>query len=51
MQYFEIGERLQPNLANFNLDSLPKYGRDEFEKQVQTHESVHPLISNYGRAS
>ena len=23
MQYFEIGERLQPNLANFNLDFLP----------------------------
>ena len=24
-QYLEIGVRLQPNLANFNLDFLPKY--------------------------
>ena len=24
-QYLEIGGRLQPNFANFNLDFLPKY--------------------------
>ena len=44
-QYLEIGGRLQPNFANFNLDFLSKI--DEFEKQVQTLESVHPLISKY----
>ena len=43
-QYLGIGGRLQHNFANFNFDFVSK---DEFEKQVQTLESVHLLISNF----
>ena len=43
-QYLEIGGRLQPNFANFNLDFLSKY-------EFQTLEIVHPLISKYRQAA
>ena len=45
-QYSEIGGRLQPNFANFNLDFLLKY-RWVWEASSKTLESVHPLIFKY----
>ena len=48
-QYLEIGGRLQPNFVNFQI-SIFSQNTNEFEKQVQALESVHPLISKYKQA-
>ena len=44
-QYLEIGGRLQPNFANFNLHFLSKYGCVREASSNTRNESVHPLIS------
>ena len=45
-QYLEVGGRLQPQIL-LTLISIFSQNIDEFQKQVQTLESVHPLISKY----
>ena len=48
-QYLEIG--LDYSQILLTLISIFSQNIDEFEKQVQTLESVHLLISKYGQAS